>query len=103
MPMAERRDVPRLHLRIGGPLDAVLAVLRQTTGVIRAHAVTEADENATGPHDVVAEVHHPGVAEDVARAVVHHGFALLELAEGKADLERIFLDLTQRAAQAAAA
>jgi ABC-2 type transport system ATP-binding protein len=101
--MAERRDVPRLHLRIGGPLDAVLAVLRQTTGVIRAHAVTEADENATGPHDVVAEVHHPGVAEDVARAVVHHGFALLELAEGKADLERIFLDLTQRAAQAAAA
>jgi len=101
--MAERSEVPRLRLRIAGPLDAVLAMLRETDGVIRANAAAETDQNATGPHDFVAELRHPGVTEDVVRAVVSHGFGLLGLAEEKADLERVFLDLTQRATQAAAA
>jgi hypothetical protein len=78
-------------------------MLRQTDGVIGANAVAETDNNARGPHDFVAEIRHPGVTDGVARAVVNQGFGLLGLAEEKADLERVFLDLTQRVTQAAAA
>jgi ABC-2 type transport system ATP-binding protein len=101
--MAEQRDRPRLRLHIAGPPDAVLSMLRRIPGVIRADTVPEADESAGGPRVFLAEISHPSVAEEVARATVEHGFALSGLAEEKADLERVFLDLTRRATQAEAA
>jgi hypothetical protein len=36
----------------------------------------------------------------MAQSVIGNGFALAELVEEKPDLERVFLDLTQRATEA---
>jgi ABC-2 type transport system ATP-binding protein len=42
----------------------------------------------------------PGIAAAMARSVVDRGFSLIELTEVKPDLERVFLDLTRRTAEA---
>jgi ABC-2 type transport system ATP-binding protein len=80
----------KLRLRIGGSGPAVLAALRQISGVIDA---APADRGESYWVEVA-----PGqlTAADLARAVVGRGFALSELTEIKPDLERVFLDLTRR-------
>jgi gliding motility-associated transport system ATP-binding protein len=80
----------KLRLRIGGSGPAVLAALRQISGVIDA---APADRGESYWVEVA-----PGqlTAADLARAVVGLGFALSELTEIKPDLERVFLDLTRR-------
>ena len=81
----------RFRIAVAGPAPAILAALRQIPGVIDAAAadVTESYLVETNPGQVAAA--------DLARAIVGQGLALSELAETKPDLERIFLDLTQRA------
>ena len=81
----------RFRIAVAGPAPAILAALRQIPGVIDAAAadVTESYLVETTPGQVAAA--------DLARAIVGQGLALSELAEAKPDLERIFLDLTQRA------
>ncbi|HEY1301740.1 MAG TPA: ABC transporter ATP-binding protein [Stellaceae bacterium] len=81
----------RLRLRVGGPSEAVLAVLRRASGVVAAApAGDDADaylvETAAGA---------PPAA--LAEAIVSQGFALEELTEVKPDLEQIFLELTRHA------
>jgi ABC-2 type transport system ATP-binding protein len=95
--MAEGGAVTRFRLRIGGPLDAVLSALRRVSGVVRADAVAA---DAADLHDYLLEVAHPGIAQDLGRAVVSHGFALTELVAEKPSLEHVFLELTRRATEA---
>ena len=81
----------RFRIAVAGPAPAILAALRQIPGVIDAAPadVTESYLVETTPGQVAAA--------DLARAIVGQGLALSELAEAKPDLERVFLDLTQRA------
>ena len=81
----------RFRIAVAGPAPAILAALRQIPGVIDAAPadVTESYLVETIPGQVAAA--------ELARAIVGQGLALSELAETKPDLERIFLDLTQRA------
>jgi ABC-2 type transport system ATP-binding protein len=94
--MQEAGRAFRWRLGIGGPESAILAALRQISGVVEA-----APADVAGSYLVEAA---PGrlTAADLARLVVDRGFALSELAEVKPDLERVFLDLTRRASAMAA-
>ena len=89
--MREAGQPRKLRLRIDGPAPAILAALRLITGVIDAVPDNDAEsylvETAPGRLE----------AADLARVIVGQGFALSELMEAKPDLERVFLDLTQRA------
>src|SRR3954470_22626640 len=104
----EVNQAPRFRLRIGGPRQAVLASLRSVTGVVAADVQPGLAAEAAA--DVVDTVAYwveteslPRIAEEVARSLVGDGFALAELVEEKPDLERVFLDLTQRATETQAA
>jgi ABC-2 type transport system ATP-binding protein len=104
--MAEGSRAPRFQLRIAGAEPAVLAALRNVPGVVAADIQPGSGAAPAEPAHagyVVEVAPRPGIAEDLARAVVGKGFALSELAEVKPDLERVFLDLTQRRAEAIAA
>jgi ABC-2 type transport system ATP-binding protein len=94
--MQEAGRAFRWRLGIGGPESAILAALRQISGVVEA-----APADVAGSYLVEAA---PGrlTTADLARLVVDRGFALSELAEVKPDLERVFLDLTRRASAMAA-
>ena len=100
--MAEGSRAPRFRLRIGGPQPAVLTALRNVAGVVAAELESESDGERAASY-VVEVAARPRMAEQLAQAVVGNGFALGELAEVKPDLERVFLDLTQRRAEAMAA
>jgi ABC-2 type transport system ATP-binding protein len=80
-----------LRLHVAGQATAILAALRLIAGVIDAAPGNDAEsyvvETAPGRLE----------AADLARVIVGQGFALSELVEVKPDLERVFLDLTQRA------
>src|ERR1700730_16338380 len=82
---------PQIRLRIGGPRPAILAALRQISGVIDA-ASTDASESY-----MVEVAPERLTAADLARSIVGQGLALSELVEVKPDLERVFLDLTRQA------
>jgi ABC-2 type transport system ATP-binding protein len=86
---AGRKRQFRLH--VAGAAAAILAALRQLPGIIEAAPCDDAES-------YVVEI-APGRLEaaDLARAIVGQGFALSELVEVKPNLERVFLDLTQRA------
>jgi ABC-2 type transport system ATP-binding protein len=104
----EGNRAPRFRLRIVGPRQAVLASLRNVTGVVAADVqAASATESAADSVDTAAywveTVSRPRIAEDTAQSIVGSGFALAELVEEKPDLERVFLDLTQRATETRAA
>jgi len=101
--MADAGEVPRFRLRIAGSFETVLITLREIPGVVQARVLTTSKENGEGWHDYVVELRHPGVAQDLVRAVVNGSFALMELIAEQPDLERVFLELTQRATGAVAA
>ena len=81
-----------IRLRIGGPGPAILAALRQLPGVIDAVPGDAAEFYLV---EIAPAQLDPA---NLARAIVGRGFALSELVEVKPDLERVFLDLTRRAA-----
>jgi ABC-2 type transport system ATP-binding protein len=89
--MLEADHASRFRLRLGGPMPTVIEALRQLPGVVDS---APDDDLET----YVVEI-APGQLStaDLARAIVERGLALSELAEVKPDLERVFLDLTQRA------
>jgi ABC-2 type transport system ATP-binding protein len=81
----------QLRLHVAGPIPAILAALRQVSGVIDAAPGDDVQS-------YVVKIAPEGLdAADLARAIVGQGFALSELVEVKPDLERVFLDLTRRA------
>jgi ABC-2 type transport system ATP-binding protein len=89
--MREAAPGRQLRLRISGPEPPILAALRQIPGVIGVAPADAAESYLveTTPGQIAAA--------DLARAIVSQGLALSGLAEAKPDLERVFLDLTQRA------
>jgi ABC-2 type transport system ATP-binding protein len=92
----EQSAATRLRLKVrSGSADAVRARLGAVPGVAR---VVSAAASAEGVHDVVVQVAGPATAEDVAADLAAGGFGLLEMTETRPDLERLFLDLTSRAA-----
>jgi gliding motility-associated transport system ATP-binding protein len=102
---SEGSRAPRFRMRIVGPRQAVLTSLRNVAGVVAAEvraAFPESAASVTASY-LVETASRPGIAEDMAQSVVGNGFALAELIEEKPDLERVFLDLTQRATEARAA
>jgi len=104
----EGNRTPRFRLRIVGARQAVLASLRNVTGVVAADVQTgPATDSPADSMDIavylVETMPRPRIAEDMAQSIVGNGFALAELVEEKPDLERVFLDLTQRATKTRAA
>jgi ABC-2 type transport system ATP-binding protein len=101
---SEGSRTPRFRLRIAGPRQAVLAGLRNVAGVVAAEVQvippTASADSADTVAYLVETMCRPRIAEDMAQSIVGSGFALAELVEEKPDLERLFLDLTQRAAEA---
>jgi ABC-2 type transport system ATP-binding protein len=94
--MAEAAHPSHIRLGVAGPGEAVLEVLRQVPGVVRA----EIDPGAAARASVRryrVEGATGGLAEKLSSAVIGHGFALAELTEEKPDLESVFLALTRRA------
>jgi ABC-2 type transport system ATP-binding protein len=89
--MREAGHARQLRLHVAGAAAAILAALRQISGVTAAAPGDDAES-------YVVEI-APGrtTAADLAHAIVGQGFALSELVELKPDLERVFLDLTRRA------
>jgi ABC-2 type transport system ATP-binding protein len=103
---AEARYAVSFRLRIAGLQQEVIAALRKPPGVLSV----EVDTGATGRgHSLTDGIYlvgveqRPEIAAELARSVVGGGFSLIELAEVKPDLERVFLDLTRRTAEARAA
>jgi ABC-2 type transport system ATP-binding protein len=97
--MGEAAPARWVRLRILGPGSAILATLRQIPGVIDAALEAASPASAeNGKSYLVKIMPGPSPAARLAQAVVDRGFALSELVEVTPDLERVFLDLTRRAA-----
>jgi ABC-2 type transport system ATP-binding protein len=92
----EQSAATRLRLKVrSGSADAVRVHLGAVPGMARVVSVAA---SADGVQDFVVEVTGPSTAEDVAAGLAAGGFGLLEMTETRPDLERLFLDLTSRAA-----
>jgi ABC-2 type transport system ATP-binding protein len=92
----EQSAATRLRLKVrGASPESIRTRLGAVPGVAR---VVSAAASADGAHAFVVEVAGPSTAEDVAAALAAGGFGLLEMTETRPDLERLFLDLTSRAA-----
>jgi ABC-2 type transport system ATP-binding protein len=81
---------PRFRLAVGGAQPEIVAALREIQGVIDVAPADAAERYwvETAPGRLRAA--------DLARAIVGQGLALSELMEAGPDLERVFLDLTER-------
>jgi ABC-2 type transport system ATP-binding protein len=92
----EQGAATRLRLKVrSASTDSVRARLGAVPGVAR---VVSAAASADGVHDFVVELTGPSTAEDVAASLAAGGLGLLEMTETRPDLERLFLELTSRAA-----
>jgi ABC-2 type transport system ATP-binding protein len=94
--MAETAHSSHIRLGIAGPGEAVLEVLRQVPGVVRAEIDPGAPGRASNVRRYRVEGARDGLVEELSSAIVGHGFALAELAEERPDLENVFLELTRR-------
>jgi ABC-2 type transport system ATP-binding protein len=94
----EAGPVRRIRLHVSGPTSAILAALRQVSGVVDA-----APEAPVGdPQSYFVKPAPELRTADLARAIVGAGFALSEITEARSDLEQLFLELTRRASAAEA-
>jgi ABC-2 type transport system ATP-binding protein len=89
----------QLRLEVAGAEPDVRAAISGVPGV-RSVAV-EPPAPGTAPRYLVEADKRPGLAQDLAAALVTRGFALCELSPVPPDLERIFLQLTGPAREAA--
>jgi ABC-2 type transport system ATP-binding protein len=81
----------RIFVEVEGPGTEVLSKLKGTPGVINVRQV-EAN-NGRSRFQIEGEL-HKDIRGDLARAVVHSGWGLLELQSARMSLEDIFLKLT---------
>jgi len=88
--MRETSTARHVRVRVGGPRPTILDALQQLPGIL---GVVPADAEGY----LVEVAPERPMAADLAQAIVARGFPLLELAEVKPDLERVFLDLIRRA------
>ncbi len=97
--IARQDNVMHFRLQVAGAEPEVRACIGGVAGV-RSIAV-ETDSGAPASRYLVEADERPGIAQDLAAALVGRGFALSELAAVRPDLERIFLQLTRPAREAA--
>jgi ABC-2 type transport system ATP-binding protein len=88
-----------LSVRVRGAAGDFRAVVSQVAGV---QAVTALSESGGVSHYIVKIAPRPQLTEELAAAIVGHGFALSELAPVPQGLEQVFLDLTGQTREAAA-
>jgi ABC-2 type transport system ATP-binding protein len=98
--LATNAQSRRLRLQVSGPKQAVQRCITSVPGV-RSVSVEPASANDQSGYLVDIEP-RPQLAPELVAAVVGHGFGLAELTMVAPDLERIFLELTRRPAEAAA-
>jgi ABC-2 type transport system ATP-binding protein len=90
----------RIHLRATGAEAAVRDICGGVGGVRSIAA--EHDGGSAPVRYVIEAERRPSLAADIVTALVAGGIAITEVSEVPHDLERVFLDLTRRPAQAAA-
>jgi ABC-2 type transport system ATP-binding protein len=90
----------RLRLQVAGPGPIVREAIAAVPGV--RSIVVEPESGAPDLRYLVEADQRPEVAQQLAAALVGRGMALSELTTVRPDLERIFLQLTQRPSEAAA-
>jgi ABC-2 type transport system ATP-binding protein len=90
----------RIRVRTAGPEAAVRSICGGIAGV-RSIAVEHNGGGAPVGYVIEAE-RRPSLAADIVAALVAGGIAITAVTEVPHDLERVFLDLTRRPAQAAA-
>jgi len=93
--MREASLTPRFRLQVAGEPVAILACLREVSGVLSAAA------DPSGTYTVEA-VPGSDIAKDLARCLVERGYALSQLVTVGPDLESVFLALTRQTTEAAA-
>src|SRR6266536_837375 len=98
--LAPGAKAQHLRLQVAGAEQEVRACIGSVPGV-RSISVGPAFGHA-GPRYLVEADERQRMAQDLAAALVARGFALSELVATPPDLERVFLDLTRRPAEAAA-
>jgi ABC-2 type transport system ATP-binding protein len=98
--LAIAADGQRLRLRVTGPDHVVREAIAAVPG-IRA-IVVEPESGGPGLRYLVEADDRQEVSQQLAAALVGRGLALSELTTMRPDLERIFLQLTQRPSEAAA-
>jgi ABC-2 type transport system ATP-binding protein len=90
----------RLRLQVAGTEQAVRDCIGAVPGV---RSIATDNAGSTGPARYLVDADaRPQLAQELAAALIGHGFALCELAPLPPDLERIFLDLTRHPQEAAA-
>lgn len=93
-------DGQRLRLQVAGPEHLVHETMTAVPGV--RSVVVEPDCGGRHLQCLVEADQRPGVAQQLAAALVGRGLALSELGTVRPDLERIFLQLTRRSREKAA-
>ncbi len=89
-----------LRLAAAGPEGAIRSTL---TGVAGIRSIALDPEGGGGsPRYLIAAEPRPSLAAEIVAALVGSGIAVSEIAETPLDLERVFLELTQRSVMAAA-
>ena len=88
---AERQ---RLTVQVVGPEHLVHEAMTAVPGV--RSVIVKPDSGGRHLQCLVEADHRPGVAQQLAEALVGRGLALCELGTVRPDLERIFLQLTRR-------
>jgi ABC-2 type transport system ATP-binding protein len=90
----------RLRLQVVGTEQAVRDCVGAVPGV---RSIATESAGSTGPASYLVDADaRPQLAQELAAALVGHGFALHQLTLLPPDLERIFLDLTRYPREAAA-
>jgi ABC-2 type transport system ATP-binding protein len=98
--LKEKADGTRLRLAASAPEAAVRGVLSAIAGV---RDITAEPDPGAGPRNyLIGAEPRPSLAAEIVAALVAAGVAVSELTEAGPDLERIFLDLTQRTQTVAA-
>jgi len=92
-----------LRVRAQASEPAIRAALSPIAGLRSVIAKSGSDGEPVGPVSyLIKGERRPGLAADIASALVGGGIAVSELTEVPPDLERVFLDLTRRPLEAAA-
>ncbi|TMJ23523.1 MAG: ABC transporter ATP-binding protein [Alphaproteobacteria bacterium] len=98
--LKESAAVPALRLSADGSEQVIRGVVAAIAGV-RGLSVDPDGGAGPGRYLIQAE-RRPALAADILAALVGAGIAVSELTERRADLERVFLELTRQPARAAA-
>ena len=98
--LKEKAEETILRLAAAAPEAAVRRIVSVIAGV--RDIVVEPETGSGTTHYLIRAEPRASLAADVVAALVGAGIAVSELCEARPDLERVFLDLTQRSSRTAA-